>query len=97
MANVRELHHHNGKHRGGDRRSEKARAHQAGRVALVTEIAERRQRLNQNFYDHLRRLRQLHGDRAVDQALSVWREQRNAVAIVPDEQEPERRGPRFHY
>jgi hypothetical protein len=57
--------------RGGDRRSEKARAEQAARRpnSLASEIAEQRQRLDQTFYEHIRKLRQQHGDRAVDQAL----------------------------
>jgi hypothetical protein len=37
---------------------------------LVVEISERRQRLDQTFFDHLRRMRRQHGDRAVDQALA---------------------------
>jgi hypothetical protein len=88
---------HSGK-RGGDRRSEKARAERAARQpSLVSEIAEQRQRLDQTFYKHIRKLRHEHGNRAVDQALSVWQQQRNAVAVAPDKQGPERRGPKFHY
>ena len=81
---------HSGK-RGGDRRSAKARAEQAARrPSLVTEIAD-------VFIKSLVELRQQHGDRAVDQALSLWQAQRDAVAVAPNKQEPERRGPRFHY
>ena len=83
---------HSGK-RGGDRRSEKARAEQAARrPSLVSEIAEQRQRLDQTFYEHIRKLRQQHGDHAVDQALSVWQQQRNAVAVTKVDWRHERRG-----
>jgi hypothetical protein len=61
---------------------------------LVTEISERRQRLDQSFHDHLRKLRRLHGNRAVDQALSMWQRQRDQVAIAPGQDwRQERRGP----
>ena len=43
---------------------------------LVVDISERRQRLDQTFYTHLRKLRREHGDRAVDQALAAWQPQR---------------------
>lgn len=90
MAN--ELHHNSTK-RGGDRRSEKARAEQAARrPSLVVEIAEWRQRLDQSFYDHLHELRRLHGDAVVDQALATLQRQRDQVSAAP-RKEPERRGP----
>ena len=80
--------------RGGDRNSAQAKAARAARQpALVTEIAERRQWLDQNFFDYVRRLRVQYGDAAVDRALAAWREQRDAVAIAPTK---ERRGAK-HY
>jgi hypothetical protein len=87
---------HSTSKRGGDRNSAQAKAERAAKwpASLVSEIAERRQQLDQNFYDHLRELRRRHGDRAVDQALGLWQEQRDAVAIAPKK---ERRGPNHFY
>lgn len=80
--------------RGGDRRSKQARALQAAKQpSLVSEISERRQLLDQNFYDYLRRLLGLHGARAVDQALATWQQQRDAVAVAPSRTKD--RGPRL--
>jgi hypothetical protein len=56
--------------------------HAPHHLSLVTEIAERRQRLDQTFYEHIRRLRREHGDRAVDQALATWQQQRNQVSAA---------------
>ena len=82
--------HHTGKRRGGDRRSAKAKALQAAnRPSLVTEISERRQRLDQTFYHHLRKLRRQHGDQAVDRALATLQQQRDAVAVTKQERDPQ--------
>ena len=78
--------------RGGDRRSERARALQTAKRPLVSEISERRQQLDQALFEHIRDLRRMHGDRAVDQALARLQEQRDAVAVAPRKQE---RGPRL--
>ena len=59
---------------------------------LVTEISEHRQQLDQSFYDHIRQLRQLHGNAVIDQALSMWQQQRNAVAITQTDWRREKRG-----
>jgi hypothetical protein len=48
---------------------------------LMTRIIERRQQLDQDYYNDLRELRQLHGDRAVDQALALLQRERDAVAV----------------
>jgi hypothetical protein len=42
---------------------------------------------------NIRELRRQHGDRAVDQALAAWQEQRNAVAVTKTDWRQERRGP----
>jgi hypothetical protein len=94
MADVHDLLPNGAKKRGGDRRSETARAEQAARQpSLIAEIKERRQQLDQSFYDYTCQLRQLHGDQAVDRALTMVQELRDAVAAAP--REPERRGPRL--
>ena len=58
----------------------------------MSEISERRAAADQGFYEYLCELRRLHGDRAVDQALTRLQEQRDAVAVAPRKQE---RGPRL--
>jgi hypothetical protein len=58
---------------GGDRKSKHAIA---ARINLVAEIGQHRQQLD----DHIRRLREQHGDSAVDQALALLR-QRDRIAI----------------
>ncbi|MFZ3247916.1 MAG: hypothetical protein WB037_18645 [Pseudolabrys sp.] len=50
---------------------------------LVVVISERRQQLDQRFYDDLRKLRKQHGDAAVDRALAEVERQREMVAAAP--------------
>jgi hypothetical protein len=61
---------------------------------LMTRIIERRQQLDQDYFNDLRELRQQHGDRAVDQALHLMQEQRDAVSAAPKQDgRQQRRGP----
>jgi hypothetical protein len=48
---------------------------------LVVRITERRQQLDQDYYNDLSALRQPHGDQAVDQALAMVQQQRDQVAV----------------
>ena len=41
-------------------------------ASLITKISERREHLDQTFFNDLRELRQQHGDCAVDQALATF-------------------------
>lgn len=70
--------HPNSNRRGVDRRSAAAKASRASRFpfSLVTEIAERRQRLDQIFFQRICRLRRQYGDAVVDKAVATWQAQR---------------------
>ena len=46
-----------------------------------------------NYFLTTSELRREHGDRAVDQALAAWQQQRDAVAVTKTDWRQERRGP----
>jgi hypothetical protein len=48
---------------------------------LTVQISERRRELDQTFFEDIRRLRQQHGDVAVDRALSMVQQQRDQVSV----------------
>lgn len=61
---------------------------------LMMRIRARRQQLDQDYYEDLRELRAQHGDAAVDRALAMMQEQRDAVSAAPKQDwRGERRGP----
>jgi hypothetical protein len=60
---------------GGDRKSREAREQQAARATLADQISAR-------FNEHVRELRHVHGDRAVDRAIDELRQQ-SRVMIPP--------------
>ena len=62
-------------------------------ASLITKISERREHLDQTFFNDLRELRQQHGDCAVDQALATLQAQRDAVAVTKRPKKKQERGP----